>query len=97
MDQLSEELSVFLTRLHQQPFSISEKVKHFMKHLIYLLPDKEVELITSFYGIFDSPEKTVDVLASQEHITVEQLQERVSHDLRRLAITPEWQMIKQLI
>lgn len=97
MDQLSQDLSNFLMRMHIQPNSVNERIEHFMKHLIYLLPDDDVRLVSAFYGINDCQLTSDAVLAERYGCTVLELQQRIEHDLRRLAVTPEWQMIKQLI
>jgi hypothetical protein len=97
MDTLSQDLSNFLMRMHLQPSSVNERIEHFMKHLIYLLPDQDVRLVSAFYGINDCQLTSADVLAEKNGCTVLELQQRIEHDIRRLAVTPEWQMIKQLI
>ena len=97
MDQLSQDLSNFLMRMHIQPNSVNERIEHFMKHLIYLLPDDDVRLVSAFYGINDCQLTSDAVLTERYGCTVLELQQRIEQDLRRLAVTPEWQMIKQLI
>jgi hypothetical protein len=97
MDQLSQDLSSFLMRMHLQPGSVNERIEHFMKHLIYLLPDEDVRLVSAFYGINDCQLTSVAALAEKNGCTVLELQQRIEQDIRRLAVTPEWQMIKQLI
>ena len=97
MDSLSQDLSAFLLRLHQHPDSVSERVEHFIKHLLYLLPDDDVKIISAFFGVNEAPLTSIAVLAEKHHCTVSELQARMEKDLRHLAVAPEWQMIKQLI
>ena len=97
MDSLTTELSVFLEKMHAHPDLVSEKVEHYMEHFLYLLPDTEMHLILSYYGLFDVAQKSADELADQEKTAKEQLQKRIEHDLRRLAVAPEWEIIKRMI
>jgi len=97
MDTLTQQLSDFLQQIHLHPNSVSEKIKHYMNHLLYLLPDKELQLIYSFYGLFDSPQKSLSELVKSEKLSPEALHDRIALNLRKLAITPEWEMIKTII
>ena len=97
MDSLSQDLSSFLMRMHHQPNSVNERIEHFIKHLIYLLPDEDVRIVSAFYGVNDFDLTSIAILAQQNGCTVMELQQRIERDIRRMAVTPEWQMIKQLI
>jgi hypothetical protein len=97
MDAISQDLSDFLVRLHQHPEKVSEKMEHYVKHILFLLPSEDESIVFSYYGIFGKPMSSLSVLASQFGISIAEMQIRIDNDLHHLAITPEWQMIRQLI
>lgn len=97
MDNVSRSLSDFLISLHQHPDSVSEKMAHYVKHILFLLPLEDERIIFSYYGIFGQPMVSLSMLASQYGIDISGMQARIDQNLHHLAITPEWQMMRQLI
>lgn len=95
MDALSSELHLFLIRLGQQPDCVSEKVEHYIKHLLRLLYPDEERMMIECYGLFETPMKSLESLAAERNFSPEQLRTTIEACLRKIAVTPEWQMIKQ--
>lgn len=95
MDALSSEFHLFLIRLGQQPNCVSEKVGHYIKHLLRLLYPDEEQVMIEFYGLFETPIKSLEDLAYERNLSSEQLHKTIEASLRKIAVTPEWQMIKQ--
>ena len=93
MDSISTELHSFLISLGQNPKLVSHQVGHYVEHLLTL---NEQRLI-SFYGLFGKTRLTLRQLAQAKNETDTQTAENIAIDLRRLAVTPEWQMLKGLI
>jgi hypothetical protein len=54
-------------------------------------------MMTSFFGIMGKQITSLSMLAAKYGTTVDVMQKRIDRDLRHLAITPEWQMVKQMI
>lgn len=96
MDSLSVELQDFLILLGRNPKAVSHKVEHYIKHILQLLPCDEEKILVQYYGLFGSDVKTLDYIAHEHGISAERLQTVIATSLRRLAVTPEWQMVKQL-
>lgn len=96
-DSLSAELQSFLIRLGKEPSCVSEKVGHYVKHILHLLPPDDERLLIDYYGLFGNAVVAAEDLAHERHLSMPQFMEIIQHSLRRLAVTPEWQMIKQLI
>lgn len=96
MDILSNELHSFLIRLGQKPDSVSEKIEHYMKHLFRLLYPDEEKVLTEYYGLFGNDVKKLEDLARERGLGCEQLTLVIEASLRKIAVSPEWQMIKHL-
>jgi len=97
MDALSSEFQTFLIKLGKEPFCVDERVEHYTKHILHLLHSDEERLLTDCYGLFGNDVVEVKDLARERGMSVAQLTQIIETNLRRLAVSPEWQMVKQLI
>lgn len=97
MDALSNELHEFLIRLGSNPGSVSHTVSHYMEHLIRLLKPDEEEVLKQYYGLLGYFATSLDDIASERGTSIDELQSAIEASLRRIAVTPEWQMIRQVI
>jgi hypothetical protein len=97
MDSISTELHSFLISFGQNPKLVSHQVGHYVEHLLHLLPTLNEQRLISFYGLFGKTRLTLRQLAQAKNETDTQTAENIAIDLRRLAVTPEWQMLKGLI
>jgi DNA-directed RNA polymerase sigma subunit (sigma70/sigma32) len=97
MDQLSEELHEYLLRLGDNPHSVSEKMEHFTKHLLHLLSVSDEDTIKMRYGLFGTEKLSVEDIARIYGNSAADTQQKIEVSLRKIAVTPEWQTIKQLI
>lgn len=95
MDTLSTELQNFLELLASKPDCVSEKIEHYVKHILHLLSVNDENLLIRYYGLFGNKKTPLDELAHTYGISAEALLAIIEMCLRKLAITPEWQMIKQ--
>ena len=94
-DNLSRELHSFLVRIGMNPASISPQMEHYLEHLLYLLPPEEEEAVTHYYGLFGCQRKSLQEIAQGLKLSQEDAMERIDQCVRKLAVTPEWQMLKQ--
>lgn len=97
MDNLSTELQDFLIRLGQHPETVSEKMEHYVKHLLQLLYPDEERILTDYYGLFGNSVRRAEDLAHERGLSLPQLTAIIEASLRKLAVTPEWQMMKTFI
>lgn len=95
MDSISEELDRALTKLAKQPESVSHKLKHYIEHLLQLLQRQDEQMLKAYYGIGKTSVQSIESLATQRGESPETVQKTIEQCLRKIAITPEWQMIKQ--
>ena len=95
MDKLTQSLHSFLVRIGMTPGSISPQMEHYLEHLLYLLPPEEEEAVTHYYGLFGTQRYSLQEIAAELHLSQEDSMERIDQCVRKLAITPEWQMMKQ--
>jgi len=96
MDDITRSLHTFLVRVGLDPTGLSPQMEHYLEHLLYLLPPEEEEAVTHYYGLFGSERRSLQEIAKGLGLSQEDAMERVDQGIRKLAVTPEWQMLKQL-
>jgi len=97
MDYLTRQLHSFLVRAGLNPTTISPQMEHNLEHLLYLLPPEEEEAVTHYYGLFGSQRLSLQEIAAELELSQEDAMERIDQCIRKLAVTPEWQMLKRKI
>ena len=97
MDPLTRQLHTFLVRVGLNPTSLSPHMEHYLEHLLYLLPPEEEEALTHYYGLLGAARKSLQEIAAELELSQEDAMERVDQCVRKLAVTPEWQMMKQIL
>ena len=97
MDTLTRSLHSFLVRVGLNPMSLSPQMEHYLEHLLYLLPPEEEEAVTHYYGLFGSQRLSLQEIAAELELSQEDAMERIDQCIRKLAVTPEWQMLKRKI
>ena len=96
-DNLSRTLHSFLVHIGLHPESISPQMEHYLEHLLFLLPPEDEEAVTHYYGLFGAERRSLQEIAAKLHLSQEDAMERIDQCVRKLAVTPEWQMMKQTI
>ena len=94
-DNLTQELHSYLVRIGINPTSITPQMEHYLEHLLYLLPPEDEEAVTHYYGLFGCERRSLQEIAKELGLSQEDTMERIDQCVRKLAVTPEWQMIRQ--
>ena len=97
MDHLTRQLHSFMVRVGLNPTSLSPQMEHYLEHLLYLLPPEEEKAVTHYYGLFGAARESLQEIAAELELSQEDAMERIDQCVRKLAVTPEWQMMKQII
>ena len=97
MDSLTRSIHSFLVRVGLNPTSLSPQMEHYLEHLLYLLPPEEEEAVAHYYGLFGAQRLSLQEIAKELESSQEDAMERIDQCVRKLAVTPEWQMLKQLL
>ena len=97
MDSLTRSLHSFLVRVGLNPTSLSPQMEHYLEHLLYLLPPEEEEAVTHYYGLFGAQRLSLQEIAKILELSQEDAMERIDQCVRKLAVTPEWQMLNQIL
>ena len=97
MDSLTRSLHSFLVRVGLNPTSLSPQMEHYLEHLLYLLPPEEEEAVTHYYGLFGAQRFSLQEIAKELESSQEDAMERIDQCVRKLAVTPEWQMLNQIL
>ena len=92
MDPISQSLHSFLVNLGYE--GATQEQEHQMEHLLALLLPEDEQALVSYYGLFDEPRLSLDEIACKRGETPEQTMAAIDQSIRKLAVTPEWQMIK---
>ncbi|MBQ9667836.1 MAG: hypothetical protein IJV45_03690 [Prevotella sp.] len=92
MDPLTKTLNTHLVAMAYQGATYEQE--HQMEHLLALLDPDDEELILHYYGLFGHERLALDDLAAHRHEQPDETLAAISRLLRRIAVTPEWQMIK---
>ena len=96
MDRLTHEFHSFLVAMHMKPELVNDKISHFMHHLMSLLTNDESEMLTRYYGILGSEQQGLKDIAREKHMSEDAALEKINNSLRRIAITPEWQSLRNM-
>ena len=97
MDSLTRSLHSFLVRVGLNSTSLSPQMEHYLEHLLYLLPPEEEEAVTHYYGLFGAQRLSLQEIAKELESSQEDAMERIDQCVRKLAVTPEWQMLNQIL
>ena len=97
MDALTRSLHAFLVQVGLNPMSITPQTEHYLEHLLYLLPPEEEEAVTHYYGLFGCERESLQDIAKKLGLSQEDAMTRIDQCVRKLAVTPEWQMMKQIL
>lgn len=95
MDELIAELRTFLERLGARPESVSHRMEHYIEHLLRILPPEQEEIVHRRFGLFGHNAEATDAIAKSLGCSEEQIETDINVSLRRIAVSPEWQMIRQ--
>ena len=93
MDALTKELHSFLVRMGYE--GVEHEQEHMMEHLLRLLSPENEEAVIRYYGLFGEERWSLSELGRQWQMGDEDTMARIDQCLRRLAVTPEWQMMKE--
>lgn len=97
MDALSQELQDFLIRLGKEPNCVSEKIEHYVKHIMHIIYADDETMLQQYYGLFGNDVKPLEDIAKEHSVSTETMRKIIEANVRRMAVSPEWQMVKQLI
>ena len=53
--------------------------------------------MTHYYGLFGAERKSLQEIAAKLNLSQEEAMARIDQCVRKLAVTPEWQMMKQTL
>lgn len=96
-DRLSGELHSFLVRMAYTPEGIDHGTVHGMEHILHLLVPEDEEALIRYYGLFGTERMSLDEIARSRGMSQEDMMAVIDSCIRRIAVTPEWQLIKQKI
>ncbi len=95
MTSISQPLEDFLTLISKRSMLVSESDKANVDVLLTMLGEVDKDIILSRFGIFGMQVKPLQAIAEKYGLSIEQMADIIRKDLRRISITPEWQMMTQ--
>jgi len=93
MDPLSQSLHSYLVTLAYE--GSTHEQEHQMEHLLALLEPQDEQAVTAYYGLFGEPRRSLGEIAKSRREAPEETMAAIDRSIRRIAVTPEWQMIVQ--
>ena len=96
MEQIAKDLQNFLVQMHYQPETVSHKMEHYMEHLFHLLPVDDEQLLCGYFGLFGHEQQPLVEIARKANLSQEDCMAHIDELLHQLAITPEWQLLRQV-
>jgi len=92
MDALTKSLNTYLVSMAYE--GATHEQEHLMEHLLALLDPTDEQLLVNYYGLFNEPRLSLNELAHNRQEQPEETMTHIDQCLRRIAITPEWQMLR---
>lgn len=83
--------------MHYEPGSVSHRMEHYVEHLTHLLPVDDEEALLHYFGILGHEQLSLEEVAEKRRLPSEAMLALLDRSLRKLAVTPEWQMLRQFI
>ena len=94
MDTISQSLHSYLVKLAYE--GATHEQEHQMEHLLALLYPEDEQAVVSYYGLFGEPRLSLNEIAHKRGESQEQTMSVIDNCIRKLAVTPEWQMINPM-
>ena len=93
MDILSQSLHSYLVKMAYE--GATHEQEHQLEHLLALLYPEDEQAVISYYGLFGEPRLSLDEIALKRKESSTETLAAIDRFIRKLAVTPEWQMINQ--
>ncbi len=93
MDKYAKQVGDYLELMSRSSLLVTDGDRRNMSVLLAMLGPIDEQILEARYGLFGQKRMPLDAIASRYRLTAEALADIIAKDLRRLAITPEWQML----
>ncbi|MBP5340015.1 MAG: histidinol dehydrogenase [Prevotella sp.] len=93
MDGLTKPLHAYLVTMGYE--GVTHEQEHQMEHLFALLPQTDLQTVASYYGLFGEPRLSLAEIAAHRGEQPDETLTAIDRMLRKLAVSPEWQMMRQ--
>ena len=95
MDAYAKQVNDYLMLMKTSTLLVSELDKANMDILITMLGEVDKAIVNAYFGLFGTTQQPLGAIAAKHHVSAEVIEEIIAKDLRKIAITPEWQMMVQ--
>ncbi len=93
MSTLIKPLHELLLLMSHSRLLVTEHLVANIDILITMLGDTDRDIICTHYGLFGHERKPLSAQAEKYRLTAETLEQIIEKDLRKIAITPDWQAL----
>ena len=93
MDEVTKAFQAFLLRMRYEPETVPHTDIHHAGHLLALLSPDDEEAVTDYFGIMGHKQLSLQEIAERRKEEPEETMSHIDACLRKLAITPEWEMM----
>lgn len=93
MDALSDRLAAYLRLMRTSALLVSDGDRANMDVLLTMLGALDKDIVECYFGLRDMQPQSIGQLAERFGVAPEQMRHIIETDLRRIAISPEWQLM----
>lgn len=95
MDAYAKQVFNYLQLMQHSALLVSERDKANIDILLTMLGETDKHIICAYFGLFGQKRQSLEAIALEYKVEPAAIMEILSKDLRKVAITPEWQMMKE--
>lgn len=97
MDKFSEQFDRYLKLAHSSKLLVTEADLANLSMLFNIVGPVDRTLLISAYGLFGTPQTSVEEMAKKYSVDKDVIEKRLEKDIRLIAVSPEWQiMLRQM-
>lgn len=93
MENLTRKLHGVMVSMGYTPDAVPHDMAHGIGHLLSLLDPEDEKALIHYYGLFGEERMSLDELARERGLSAEDMMARIDSSVRRIAVTPEWEMM----
>lgn len=93
MDAYAQQVHRYLQLMKTSALLVGEVDRANIDILLTMLGELDKDIICDYYGLFGHKLQPLDALAAKHRVQPQAITEIVARDLRKIAVTPEWQVM----
>lgn len=92
-----KQLQTLLVHMGYNPDTVAHDTTHDIEHLLHILSPDDEDALVSYYGLFGTERASLAEIAREREVSPEDMIATIDGCIRKIAVTPEWQIIRRKI